>query len=373
MPSFLAGNTANFPRCPAKNFDLENVKGNWELAVKILSDKVRGEGIISLERDLTLNEIGAVCQNPLASFQFLKSHFSVPPQVSVCEIDLSNCSSYVTDEVVHSALCCFSSSLRKVSVSGNLSLTCSRLANDLALIDVLEHLDISHCIQLTDDFFLEYLHASQHHEALKTLDLSCCYDINESVAVLTFQKFRAIENLSFAGCSKLGDETLTSILITLSNLRYLDISGCIFISSSGFKKALEKATSFDLEELKAVGCLNLDDSCLLCLFNATKSLKTLHVGGLRKITDKSMEGLPNSLTDLDVSGCFYLTDKSLDRIIKCCPHIKRIQLGGCSGFGRRKLLMLRTHASNEGINLTLPSDKISGKILRITFECTLSH
>ena len=362
MPSFLPGSTANFPLCPANNFDLENVKGNWEQAVKILSDKVRGEGTISLQRDLSLNEIGAVCQNSLASFQFLKSHFSVPPQVSVCEIDLSNCSSNVTDEVVHSALCCFSSSLRKVSVSGNLSLTCSNLANDLARIDDLEHLDISHCIQLTDDFFLEYLHASQHHEALKTLDLSCCYDINENIAVFTFKKLKALENLSIAGCSKLGDETLTSILHGLPNLRCLDISGCIFVSSSGFKIALKKSTFSKLEELKAVGCLNLDDSCLLSLFNGTNRLKTLHVGGLRKITDESMDGLPNSLTDLDVSGCFYLTNKTLDHVIQSCPQIKRLQLGGCSGFGRRKLSMLRTYASKEGINLTLPSDKISGKI-----------
>jgi len=170
-----------------------------------------------------------------------------------------------------------------------------------------------------------------------------------------------LERISIAGCSKLGDAALKSIFKHLKNLRSLDMSGCVFITPQGMEDAFSGEISCELEDIRCTGCMYINDKSIKNVFTKfSTSLKVAHFGGLRNISDRAIEFAPRYLENLNVSGCFNVTDKSLIHIRNNCEAMKRLELGGCSGFSNKALAEYLQYASAKGIEVVLPAENISG-------------
>ena len=89
-----------------------------------------------------------------------------------------------------------------------------------------------------------------------------------------------------------------------------------------------------LRALKLADCKHVSDVALLQISNSCTALETLDISRSElafKVTDVSMLALGercHNLTELNVTGCHFLTDAGVDWLSGGCTSLTALQLGG---------------------------------------------
>ncbi|KAJ8680894.1 hypothetical protein QAD02_016681 [Eretmocerus hayati] len=209
---------------------------------------------------------------------------------------------------------------------------------------------------------------------LRRLDLRSCWNISDQgiayLAGLHGEGNLDLEHLGLQDCQRLTDEGLRHISLGLANsLKSINLSFCVLITDSGMKH-LAKIGS--LCELDLRSCDNISEIGMAYLAEGGSRVSHLDVSFCDKIGDQALQhisqGLFNlkslslsacpisdegickiaktqqELETLHIGQCSRLTDKSVFTIIESMPHLKCIDLYGCtriSKFGLDKIDQLR--------------------------------
>ncbi|XP_067906060.1 F-box/LRR-repeat protein 20 [Heterodontus francisci] len=201
----------------------------------------------------------------------------------------------------------------------------------------LEGLVLQHCKDLTDDAICAICVCQP---GLTTLDLTGCAELTDKSVVAVASSLQCLEHLFLGKIRRMTDNALKN-LSTISTLRALDLSECYQVSGFELVKGLVSPQAISsLVSLNFSCCTMVKDSCIF-------SMATI---------------LGESLRELDLTSCVYITDISIHTIANYLRNLTALRLGWCKEITDRGLLGI--NAPNNDCQL----DKKEDEKLRIITE-----
>lgn len=148
---------------------------------------------------------------------------------------------------------------------------------------------------------------------LRCLSLANCKWIDERKFCRLMSHFEHLVELDLSSCHQVSRHMLTSIAEHCAHLRRLSLQSCHQLDRGALSLLADRCHR--LEYLDITNCWLLDDNSLVDLmFKLGDRLVALKMANLYSLTDVSMHRLGlycTSLTHLDISGCWRLTDRSI--------------------------------------------------------------
>lgn len=171
------------------------------------------------------------------------------------------------------------------------------LAQDLFETNMLEKLVLSGCTDITDEF-LQTMIVGRDPEIdiltdlpivparnLRHLDLSRCLRLSSQGVKTLAHMVPDLEGLQLSCCSALTDSALSDLLATVPRLTHLDLEELTDLTNTLFSEHLAKSPcASNLEHLSISYCENLGDSGMLPVIRACTSLSSIDMDNT-KISD----------------------------------------------------------------------------------------
>lgn len=187
------------------------------------------------------------------------------------------------------------------------------LGGYMALPGQITDLSLNHisknCKQLTSISF-ELLSATSSFESL----LPYFENVNQS---------KKIEALNFSACRSLNRNLLMSVCLNCSNLIKLEIPGLHELVDNNLIELLA-STASNLKYLDIKGCVQITDSSICFLSVKCSKLEFLCLAGINSLTDKCIISIANNvqstLKELYLSGCTKITSAALRYLTDCCVN-----------------------------------------------------
>mmetsp|Transcript_3996 Transcript_3996/g.9557 ORF Transcript_3996/g.9557 Transcript_3996/m.9557 type:complete len:488 (+) Transcript_3996:328-1791(+) len=259
-------------------------------------------------------------------------------------------------------------SLVDVSLSG-----CHWLMSISPLILIASHLtrlNLSRCVHLAD-FSLSLVLPSL--TTLRSLDLSHCSLLSEGALSFT----SGLSNLTWldiSGCTQFSDRTLKAVACSALKLRSLSADGCMGITGSGLAEIaallLESLSLCDCHRLSDRGILSLargkvastlevlkiesakmSSSTALVLASSMPRLKTLQLFNPTRLTAVGAHGMlwalspgcsgsspPREMEELLLAPCDTLGSRLTRSISLALPYLKSLSLGPAPGLRQVSVL-----------------------------------
>ncbi|KAK5656854.1 hypothetical protein OQA88_4402 [Cercophora sp. LCS_1] len=268
--------------------------------------------------------------------------------------------------------------VERLTLTGCKGLTDSGL---IALVQNNTHLlalDISADTQITENSIYAI---AEHCKRLQGLNVSTCTKISNESMIKLAQSCRFIKRLKLNECSQLNDEAVTAFADNCPNILEIDLHQCRLIGNEPVTRLLTKGQS--LRELRLAGCELIEDAAFLSLplnrtyehlrildltscyeltdravekiIDVAPRLRNLVLAKCRRITDAavySIARLGKNLHFLHLGHCSSITDDAVKRLVQACNRIRYIDLGCC------------THLTDESVTklATLPKLKRIGLV-----------
>ncbi|EPX74093.1 F-box protein Pof2 [Schizosaccharomyces octosporus yFS286] len=164
----------------------------------------------------------------------------------------------------------------------------------------------------------------------RKLNLSYVSDFVTDEHLLLLLKSKNLSRINLSGCTRLTDNTLSTIVLNNLNTVVLDLSGIPSLSWKTMLAALPKLKK--LKTLSLSQCVLLDDSQLKETLVHCKHLKKLKLNNCISLTEKTLQTLSEhgDLTELDISGCINMKDPSvLIKVLMKHKNLKELNMSGC--------------------------------------------
>ncbi len=250
--------------------------------------------------------------------------------------------------------------LNHLDLSHSIQLTDDLLVQLLARLPTLQCLNVSHCLSITGTGLTEAL---QHTRDLKQLDASFSSNLDDDDLPAALQHVPRLTHLNLSDSTGITPEQLTGALqhvpmlthLFLSNLsnmedvalaealqhvpmlRHLDISGWTGLNTTeeGFAAAMRHVRELTHLNVADLGG-GVTDARLGMAMQSLSGLKSLIVARSSSLTDHGLAVALNALPELehlDISSCHALTRPALPALSSLntlnaskCPEIRRISL-----------------------------------------------
>lgn len=199
----------------------------------------------------------------------------------------------------------------------------------------LRELRLQHCHRITDQAFLR-LPSEPRYEALRILDLTDCYELQDAGLHRIVEAAPKLRNLVLAKCRQITDVGVRSVTNLGKNLHYIHLGHCSRITDSGVINLITKCNRIRYIDLAC--CQHLTDASVSMLAMLPK-LKRIGLVKCQLITDESLKALaaprqhsPNMLERLHLSYCTLLTVSGVRRMLVNCPRLTHLSLTGVPEF-----------------------------------------
>lgn len=243
-------------------------------------------------------------------------------------------------------------SVVKLNLAGNL------LLNDTALgiigkhFRLLETLDVSSCMGLTDDGLISFF--SHFHDCgandvairplcvLKRINMSNCVSLGDGAVRSIAGCCKELAELQLDGLSRVTPAALQLILTQCHQLTLFAMSSSLNAVTSHRKSTMPHVTDLLLKRVRCTlltslslsGACQVTDEGISAISRLCPFLSTLDVSGLHGVTDKALACLASRsarLTDVDLSGCVHITDVGLNILCTgvCAPILRSLRFSGC--------------------------------------------
>ena len=154
-------------------------------------------------------------------------------------------------------------------------------------------------------------------ETLRQLDVSSCRRMDDEALAAIVRIFPSLVCLAVNECSDISDAGLWSIpASSWATLKKLYVGGCYRLSDRGLSSVTGHRLQYEIEEEAEA-----EEEERIRYWNRYTT-PTLHASSLEK---------------LDISGCPWITDLTLDRLLLGCPRLSYLNVSNCSGLTRRGL------------------------------------
>lgn len=232
-----------------------------------------------------------------------------------------------------------------------LALHCIR---STVLCDRLEELTLNNSGSVNE--FLEEI-AAKCFESIKTLDLSYCDRVIDSVLVPKCSNFSKLQVLKVCGISTLTDTSIIKLVNGYKRLKFLDVSEIYLITDASISAVADMCPCLEVlkvnecPRITAASIIKVTEKCLRLqglhlnhvefikdsflhriTAGSARSLTTVSIGGNKNITDEALVGFVQSfpkLVYINIQDCPNITNQSIIAIAKECLVLRSLILSGC--------------------------------------------
>ncbi len=225
----------------------------------------------------------------------------------------------------------------------------------LAYTSIIEYLDLSGCILLTDASTKCIGYRMPYLQDLRLGGYSRTVVVNDEM-LQKLSSCTSLETLDISGCIAITGNGLSPVLMSMERLKYLNLWNCMSLDSSSLSSFSQRGYVEGLVELSLRGCHGIDDgvfshiahlenlqrldlrSCELItgntiglLWSDTKKLNRLHSLNMKccfGLTDLRGIARLQSLQNLNLGECWQLTSSALQHLSPL-ENILRLDLSGC--------------------------------------------
>lgn len=257
-----------------------------------------------------------------------------------------------------------SSTLLHLDLSCNSRLGAVGIKAICKYMSCLRHLKLAFCTQLNDADVL--ILCGENNVAplpvLETLDLSGLLRItDDAVERLLIVHGKKISGLHLGDCTALTDKTLAVVLQFCGNLQTLDLSRLPLVSEQGLSQLLLPEVAVGALVRIGLGGLPVTNEMVLGLCRSVSTtLEDLDLSGCSALSAKALVMLMTHclrLRSLDLSFVRTFPDIILRALIDACPHIRRVRVWGCSQLTTRiHDVLTRPNLVVQGLSSALCSD-----------------
>ncbi|ODV58523.1 SCF ubiquitin ligase complex subunit GRR1, partial [Ascoidea rubescens DSM 1968] len=168
---------------------------------------------------------------------------------------------------------------------------------------------------------------------LKRIKLTESNNINdETVDVLT-ENCKFLVEIDFHGCLKITNNSLMHVFQKMTQLREIRLSKNSNISDNMLKLLQDKPCLDRLRIIDFTACTYITDRVIEKFVKCAPRLRNVILSKCISITDKSLKSLSNlrkSLHYLHLGHCSNITDYGITTLIKNCHRLQYIDLACCS-------------------------------------------
>lgn len=229
--------------------------------------------------------------------------------------------------------------------------------------------------------------------------LNVCFILNfaEDSFLEKFQNCPNLERLTLVNCSKLTGSAIAKVLRNCTKLQSVDMSGIkcvtdeildalatncprlqgIYAPDAGavsnaaiirlfracpYLKRIKLTKSENVDdaaidelsrnfkyvvEIDLHGCPNVTDDSLSRVFSNLEQLREFRISQNKNVSDRIFQSLPDvsfltRLRILDFTDCLYITDRSIEKVVRCAPRLRNVVLSKCINVTDASLRALAT-------------------------------
>lgn len=280
----------------------------------------------------------------------------------ITSLDLSNCSQMTDLGLIAIADAC--GSLKSVNLYENSRLSTEGVRVLCCRCWALESVRFEGLFMLTDDVFnfsptIDGRAAANDKmlSSLRDLNIKNCDLLTDQALFLLGERCRSMASLNLRSCKKITDKGLSYLADPLLcpsasqplclTIKLLDLSFVTAISSSGLLEALRECKN--LETFAATGLVRVvDDLFLKRLGGICPSIQNLCIGLCVSVSDIGLCSIAESLwiEQLDLSGCYKVSDMGIEVLASCCTGIKKIDFSKCKRITTQSVILLKKNCPN---------------------------
>lgn len=193
----------------------------------------------------------------------------------------------------------------------------------------LERLTLVNCTKLTHGPITAVLHQC---ERLQSIDLTGVQDIHDDIIYLLAKNCTRLQGLYAPGCGKVSEEAILTLLKSCPMLKRIKFNNSDNITNNSIVAMYENCKS--LVEIDLHNCPNVTDKYLKHIFADLSQLREFRISQAPGITDKLFELVPEDsylekLRIIDITGCNAITDRLVEKLVKCAPRLRNVVLSKC--------------------------------------------
>ncbi|XP_023340255.1 F-box/LRR-repeat protein 15 [Eurytemora carolleeae] len=261
-------------------------------------------------------------------------------------------------------------SIRRIQIT-DLSWTDILFPNVLPLLSVQDWFNLR-CVS-TDMNSMVEMYLAQN----RTLNLSGLKKLSEQAFKILTENATCLKYLNLSGSKIITDDLVRSILENNLELTYINLSDChhctadllhtltlrntrlchlilqdchwvtrdsIDFHATHQGLSQERKSTPSLIEINLTGCWELTDDVVKNFLSRFPKLKVVELGNIYSLTDTTMKALATYTRDLQVlniQGCWRISDSGLRTVSEYCPNIVKLKVEDCRAISESSLARLR--------------------------------
>ncbi|KAL6985272.1 Transcription factor COE2 [Sarracenia purpurea var. burkii] len=235
----------------------------------------------------------------------------------------------------------------------------------------LEGLQLEECHSITQSGFFGVLVKSG--QKLKALAISNCLGFKDLVYGFPLMtSCTSLRSLSICNCPGFGNVSLTMVGRLCPQLQHVNLNGLLQITDEGLLPLIENCEG-SLTKVNLSSCLNLTDKAISAVAKLHGfTLEQLNLDGCKYVTDASLVAIAENcllLSELDVSKC-AITDLGIAALASAGQlNLQILSLSGCSFISDKSLpYLIELGQTLLGLNIQ-QCNAISGGMVDLLVDC----
>lgn len=215
----------------------------------------------------------------------------------------------------------------------NLSFMTKLVDDDLLSLFIgcpkLERLTLVNCTKLTH---IPITSTLQNCEKLQSIDLTGVQDIHDDIIYALAKNCSRLQGLYAPGCGSVSEDAILTLLTSCKMLKRVKFNNSENITDNIILAMYENCKS--LVEIDLHDCPNVTDKYLRNIFLDLAQLREFRISKAPKITDRLFELIPGDhylekLRIIDITECNAITDKLVEKLVRCAPRLRNVVLSKC--------------------------------------------
>lgn len=215
----------------------------------------------------------------------------------------------------------------------NLSFMTKLVDDDLLSLFIgcpkLERLTLVNCTKLTH---IPITSTLQNCEKLQSIDLTGVQDIHDDIIYALARNCSRLQGLYAPGCGSVSEDAILTLLSSCKMLKRVKFNNSENITDNIILAMYQNCKS--LVEIDLHDCPNVTDNHLRKIFLDLAQLREFRISKSPKITDLLFESIPEDhylekLRIIDITDCNAITDKLVERLVRCAPRLRNVVLSKC--------------------------------------------
>lgn len=193
----------------------------------------------------------------------------------------------------------------------------------------LERLTLVNCTKLTHKPITDVL---QNCGKLQSIDLTGVNDIHDDIIYALAKNCTRLQGLYAPGCGSVSESAILKLLGSCPMLKRVKFNNSENITDESIKAMHKNCKS--LVEVDLHNCSNVSDKYLKHIFLDLTQLREFRISKAVGITDKLFELIPDDhylekLRIIDITDCNAISDKLVEKLVKCAPRLRNVVLSKC--------------------------------------------